>query len=574
MQRALVERARSGDLEAFTQLVELAFPRLKGVAYLILRDPDRAEDAVQDALVAAWQDLRALRDPDAWDAWLRRLLVRTCYRLAKKDRRHAQVGSQVWPDPANARSTDTTADVAERAWILDELGRIDLEKRAVIVLHYYLDLPMREVAEIPRPALWDRRVPSPPRTRTHACIDARRGRTHHRAHTGAAGMNDEQTFERSVVEGVSGMGPLSPSAGAIDRTITRARSRRQRPRWLALIKEPPMRRASRLVVGSPTARVAAIIIATLLVALVLAAAAVAGSRLLTDDNGIVGNGPIIVAGRAYDPYTYTGETGPDPCNCTTDASWSADGQRVAFRRSSRIYVTELADPAGELERQLADCSGCDEATDHISMAADGGSVAFTDAGDVWLADVETGTRTQVTDLGKGRRARAPTIAPEGDRLAFVIDDEPGIWVIDLAGGEPWQLTTDAGDAAPFEPAWSPDGRTIAYVRQPGLDLQLWSVDVATGEPQELQDWPGCCMTRSGGPTWSPDGRELAVVATDQSFRNGQRSSPWFLWVVAADGSTIRNVGVADPVRPAWRPVPLTEASTLPVADAEDSPMPA
>lgn len=148
MQRELVERARSGDLEAFGQLVEIAFPRLKGVAYLILRDADRAEDAVQEALVAAWQDLRALRDPDAWDAWLRRLLVRTCYRLAKKDRRRAQVGSQLGPDPANAGSADAAAGIAEREWILGELGRIDLEKRSVIVLHYYLDLPMGEVAEI------------------------------------------------------------------------------------------------------------------------------------------------------------------------------------------------------------------------------------------------------------------------------------------------------------------------------------------------------------------------------------------------------------------------------------------
>jgi RNA polymerase sigma factor (sigma-70 family) len=148
MQRELVERARNGDLEAFTQLVKAAFPRLKGVAYLILRDADRAEDAVQEALVAAWQDLRALRDPDAWDAWLRRLLIRTCYRFAKKDRRRTQVELHVTLDPGGARSTDASADVAEREWILDELGRIDIEKRSIIVLHYYLDLPMREVAEI------------------------------------------------------------------------------------------------------------------------------------------------------------------------------------------------------------------------------------------------------------------------------------------------------------------------------------------------------------------------------------------------------------------------------------------
>lgn len=148
MQRALVERARDGDIEAFTQLVEAGFPRLKGAAWLVLRDADRAEDAVQEAFVAAWQDLRALRDPDAWDAWTRRLLIRTCYRLAKKERRRTEVELSAQPDPGALRSTDATADVAEREWFLDELGRLDIEKRSVIVLHYYLDLPMREVAEI------------------------------------------------------------------------------------------------------------------------------------------------------------------------------------------------------------------------------------------------------------------------------------------------------------------------------------------------------------------------------------------------------------------------------------------
>ena len=148
MQRTLVERARRGDLEAFSELATLAFPRLKGVAFLILRDADHADDAVQDALVAAWRDLRALRDPDAWDAWLHRLLVRTCPRQARRDRRRAQADLRVASDPALTRTIHASLDIAERTWVLDELGRIDVEKRTVIVLHYYLDLPMREVAEI------------------------------------------------------------------------------------------------------------------------------------------------------------------------------------------------------------------------------------------------------------------------------------------------------------------------------------------------------------------------------------------------------------------------------------------
>jgi RNA polymerase sigma-70 factor (ECF subfamily) len=69
MDRTLVERARRGDHAAFAVLAESATDRLYGVATLILRDPDRAQDAVQEALVSAWRDVRSLRDPEAWNAW-------------------------------------------------------------------------------------------------------------------------------------------------------------------------------------------------------------------------------------------------------------------------------------------------------------------------------------------------------------------------------------------------------------------------------------------------------------------------------------------------------------------------
>ena len=76
MPRELVERARAGDHEAFGELARLVIARLYAVAFLILRDQAQAEDATQEALVAAWRDLSGLRDPDRFDAWIRKLLVR------------------------------------------------------------------------------------------------------------------------------------------------------------------------------------------------------------------------------------------------------------------------------------------------------------------------------------------------------------------------------------------------------------------------------------------------------------------------------------------------------------------
>ena len=63
----LVERAQRGDHEAFDALASAAYHRLYAIARRILRDGYAAEDAVQDALVRAWRDVRGLRDPHAFD---------------------------------------------------------------------------------------------------------------------------------------------------------------------------------------------------------------------------------------------------------------------------------------------------------------------------------------------------------------------------------------------------------------------------------------------------------------------------------------------------------------------------
>jgi RNA polymerase sigma-70 factor (ECF subfamily) len=82
----LVERARSGDRDAFEALVQLTSDRMYAIAARILRDADLAEDALQGALIAAWKSLPTLRDPARFEAWLRRPLVNACYAEARRRR--------------------------------------------------------------------------------------------------------------------------------------------------------------------------------------------------------------------------------------------------------------------------------------------------------------------------------------------------------------------------------------------------------------------------------------------------------------------------------------------------------
>jgi RNA polymerase sigma-70 factor, ECF subfamily len=149
MQRQLVQRAQAGDHEAFALLVRGSYPRLFAVARWILRDVDRAQDAVQDALVLAWRDIRALRDADAWDAWLNRLTVRACYRWARKVRRRDVVELHVTPDEnAAASGADFSTAIADREQMGLAMARLPVDQRAVLVLHFHLGLPLTEVAEI------------------------------------------------------------------------------------------------------------------------------------------------------------------------------------------------------------------------------------------------------------------------------------------------------------------------------------------------------------------------------------------------------------------------------------------
>jgi RNA polymerase sigma-70 factor, ECF subfamily len=143
-QRGLVERARKGDHDAFAELARAAVVRLDRAARLILRDPELARDAVQDGLIRAWRDLPGLRDPEAFDGWLHRLTVNACLDLARRRRRRPiEVELSSIHHPAVA---DDSVGIARRDLVDNVLRSLDPDGRAIVVLHYYLGMPLPQVA--------------------------------------------------------------------------------------------------------------------------------------------------------------------------------------------------------------------------------------------------------------------------------------------------------------------------------------------------------------------------------------------------------------------------------------------
>lgn len=149
METDLVERARRGDREAFGLLAVPLGDRLFSVAHRILRDADLAGDAAQQALVSIWRDLPQLRDPARFDAWSYRVLIRACY-AERRNERYRSAALRLLPNIDPMGPLDSMSAVLDRDQLERAARRLSIDHRAVIVLRYYLDLPLAEISSVLR----------------------------------------------------------------------------------------------------------------------------------------------------------------------------------------------------------------------------------------------------------------------------------------------------------------------------------------------------------------------------------------------------------------------------------------
>ena len=137
----LVEAAVRGDRGAFERLVEPYLAVAFGAARLITGNESDAADAVQDALLAAWQSLDGLRNPELFAAWFRKTVIRSSTRCVR--RRHLVEIDFEPPD---------TTDSVEREFDLRQLARafarLDPKDRVLLTLHHYWQMPVAETAQL------------------------------------------------------------------------------------------------------------------------------------------------------------------------------------------------------------------------------------------------------------------------------------------------------------------------------------------------------------------------------------------------------------------------------------------
>jgi Tol biopolymer transport system component/imidazolonepropionase-like amidohydrolase len=259
------------------------------------------------------------------------------------------------------------------------------------------------------------------------------------------------------------------------------------------------------------------------------------------------------------------------------AEFSPDGRYMTFARRMHDQVIEykghkfgprtalwIRDNETGAERVLLDPIEMDMAEGMKTWRVlpgyhwsnDGRTIVISQGGKLKRLDVASGNAADVPFTAKVKRtisemaykpldlsddplevkfARWHTASPDGKTLAFQAVGH--LYLMDMPAGAPRRLTPEAFAGFEFAPAWSPDGRWIAFTTWDDRDRgALWKVASSGGMPQRLTTEPGEYVQ----PTWTPDGREIVVSRGAGETARGRTmdANAWFDLVrVPANGGT-------------------------------------
>ena len=215
-----------------------------------------------------------------------------------------------------------------------------------------------------------------------------------------------------------------------------------------------------------------------------------------------------------------------PAQTVASPAWSPDGAWLYFSAgdspgASRMNLWRVSfATAGEKAPLVQRVTLGASADIDPSVAPGGRQVAYAGVSyspDLWVLDQKTGAERQITSTSC--LEDYPHLSPDGRTLVFVSDrtGKPGLYTLDLDGGA-WQPLTPAGGAN--MPRWSPDGKTVAYVRQTPQAVSLALQAVGGLSVRDLVSLPRPAGLET--PEWAPDGRSLAFTQTSADNRSSIR----------------------------------------------------
>lgn len=241
----------------------------------------------------------------------------------------------------------------------------------------------------------------------------------------------------------------------------------------------------------------------------------------------------------------------------------------------KIFIAALLAAACGSQAPIASTTSSYKRPDHAPPPPETGSVAttgtapvppaddpqervvFTKAGSIWMMKPDGKEPLRVTARAASAPDETPALSPGGLDVAFVSAREgvPKIFIA-AADGTMTRPLTDGADGGDAHPSWTPDGKSIVFMRgKPENERDLYIVpEDGSAEPKKLLDGRDDTPALSGHPAVSPDGRTI-VFASDRGEGAGTG-----LFLVGVDGKGIRRLTrppqsltwIVD-TRPAWSP---------------------
>lgn len=148
----LVVRAQSGDSNAFAELYSATYEQQYRYAYKYLRDADKAQDALQETFVQVLRNLKKLREPELFIAWINRINFRACYDMQKKEKK-SQLDENKFRDIMDMTKGEKgpeaeVVEVDSKKFILDQVMSLPLMESQALLMRYYQNMTIDEIGTV------------------------------------------------------------------------------------------------------------------------------------------------------------------------------------------------------------------------------------------------------------------------------------------------------------------------------------------------------------------------------------------------------------------------------------------